>query len=220
MAKHAEDPRKNEQTHHDSDVPPRKKRRFLFRFFRVMVILTVVLLLINVLIGFLYHGPRTMADVVQAMPGVPLFPLADITKTNRLAQRAYTLPLLFMRLQGAEKAEFAQLQAPADNFFIVDWYRRSLPTMGWDFYGQQRLYSATRLIFIREHEGLQVMVGESHDIQTPIQLIYLAGLPRRQLVQLMHALPRGARAVPPPLGIRNSDKPQQKPTPQPTTGGR
>lgn len=170
-------------------VPAPRRRRFLWGV--LLAFGTVVLVLVGapLLIGQLYHGPRDLAAVTAAMPGVPLFPYARIAPENRLTQRTLGLPLLIARLQGAQRADAALLLAAADRDFVLDWYRRSAPFQQWQQVGTEELPGGTRLLFLRDHEGLQITVGPTAFIDTPVQLIYLDGLTDRQVAELRTAAP-------------------------------
>ena len=144
---------------------------------------------IVVFLGTLYHGPETMGGVAVVMPGVPIFPVSSLAPANRGAQRAMALPLWFIRRQGATHAETALLQAPADQEFILEWYQQAARPQGWSLVGHDGVVGGRRLVFLRGREGLQVTVGATADIFTPVQLIYMDGLTTRQVAQLAPAGP-------------------------------
>lgn len=195
----------------DTDASPAKprKRHWFWRLLRGVTIFTLILLVLNFTIGFLYHGPKTMPAIVAVMPGVPIFPLAKVSPSNPRAQRAMALPLCFMRLQGAKHADAAQILAPADDYFVTYWYRQSAMQMGWQLAGEEKFGGGRRLVFLREREGLQVVIGKTSDIFTPVQLIYLSGMADAQLRQLASGLPKEVDHDFPP--------PPQNATPKPVT---
>lgn len=183
---------------HDADtiksqfVPCR--RRWVRRLLVTAGILAVIFFGIPCLVGFTYRGPRDMDGVAAMMPGVPLFPLSTIAPGNLSTQRAMAIPLFIIRMQGVKRADIALLQAPADHEFVVDWYRMTAPRLQWMLVDQETLAQGSRLLFSRKHEGFQVIVGPTPEINTPVQLIYLNGLSERQLQQLIQM----PGSVPPP----------------------
>ena len=193
----------------------RKRRvRWGWRLLKILGVFVLLLIGLRFALARMYHGPQDLPGVIATMPRVPIFPYAKMAPNNRQVQRAMAIPLLFMRYQGASRAEAAQLQAPADDFFIADWYRRIAPSQGWTFDGQQAMGANTRLIFTRGHEGLQVLIGATKDIYTPFQLIYLQGMSDEQLVQLTGAIPgeEETEATPPTPAVQPV-KPHVVPTP-------
>ncbi|MHB9129511.1 MAG: hypothetical protein ACYDBB_00285 [Armatimonadota bacterium] len=174
---------------HEFVAIPRRRRRGA----RVLwVILSVLLILWGIYAGLgqLYHGPRNLKDVVAAMPGVPIFPLSTIARSNHLAQRTLAIPRLLMRMQGAKDVQAAVLQAPGDADFILYWYREVTPTQGWQLSGDELISHGRRLVYLRGQEGLQVLVGDTKGgLFSPVQLIYMTGLTAQQAQQLA-ALPR------------------------------
>lgn len=198
-----------------SPAKPRK-RHWLWRLLRGVTIFTLILLALNFAVSFLYHGPNTLPAIVAVMPGVPIFPLAQVSPGNPRAQRAMALPLWFMRLQGAKHAEAAQILAPADGYFIAYWYRQSASQLGWQLAGEEKLGGGRRLVFLREHEGLQVIIGKTRDILTPVQLIYLSGMADAQREQLASGLPKETDADFPPSPEHTATKPATPPTVPPT----
>lgn len=137
------------------------------------------------IIGEQYRGPRTLDAVTMAMPGVPLFPFATIAPSNRAAQRLLAVPLLLMRLQGVREVEAVMLQAPADREFVLDWYRRAAPFQNWIKLQEAPLSGGTRLIYARNREVLQVIIGRTRGgMVTPVELIYLNGVSDTQISRL------------------------------------
>jgi len=168
------------------------RRSWRYRLARGVIILLVcagTLVGIYYGSGALYHGPHTLAAVTAAMPGVPIFPLTSMAPFNISTQRALAMPLLLMRRQGAHRAEAALLQAPADREFIVGWYLQSASSQRWSLVANDTVGDNRRLVFLRAHEGLQVTVGATRNILTPVQLIYLEGLTDRLVAQLTPSEP-------------------------------
>lgn len=209
-------------------VSPRRK--WLRKTLYVLGVLTLLGILARVGTGYLYRGPRTMAQVTAVMPGVPIFPLSEMSSSNTRAQRAMAVPLWLMRKQGAKRAELAQIYAPADAYFIAEWYRRIAPSQGWSYVGEEKVGSGTRIVFTREREALQVVVGETQDILTPVQLIYLQGVSEKQKRQLSASardkvapvlperVPVAAQPPPTPAaGPPTATPPAVTPSPTPTT---
>jgi len=168
---------------HEATAKPRKRSRI--KIF-VLVLSALVLLVIAglVIVGQRYHGPRDLAAVTAVMPGVPLFPFAEISPANPAAQRLLALPLLLIRLQGARQAEAALLQVSAEHDFVLDWYRRAAPYQDWQKLRETNQSNGTRLLFSRDREVLQVIIGHTAQSITPIQLIYLDGVSPDQLTRL------------------------------------
>ena len=174
----------------------RKRHSWRYRAAKALIIVLVCAGMVAGIyagLGRLYHGPRTLAALTAAMPGVPIFPFSAMAPMNIGTQRALAAPLLLIRWQGARHAETALLQAPADREFIVDWYRQAARSQGWTLVANDVAGAGRRLLFLREREGLQVMVGQTANILTPVQLIYLEGLTGPQVTQLM---PKGALPEP------------------------
>jgi len=172
---------------HEATTTPRKRSRI--RTFLLTLAAVIVFIVAGLLIaGESYHGPCDLAAVTAMMPGVPIFPLSDMASSNRTTQRLMAIPLYLMRrgLQGEHRvAEAALLQAPAERDFVLDWYRRAAPYQDWKKLQDARLNNSTRLVFLRNREVLQVIVGHSTDgLVTPIQLIYLNGVSDAQIRQL------------------------------------
>ncbi|MHB0937224.1 MAG: hypothetical protein ACYDCO_02190 [Armatimonadota bacterium] len=168
---------------HDA-TQPRKRSRIR----TILLTLTAVIGLIVAglaIVGAQYHGPRTLDAVTKAMPGVPLFPFAGMAPSNGTAQRLLAVPLLLARLRGVRKAEAVVLQVPAEREFVLDWYRRATPYQGWTRLQEAPSSSGTRLVFLRNRELLQVVIGHTvNGINTPIQLIYLDGVSDAQITRL------------------------------------
>ena len=163
---------------------PRKRSRIRIV---VLTLITVIGLLVAglAIAGQQYHGPRTLAAVTKAMPGVPLFPFAAIAPSNPAAQRLLAVPLLLMRLQGVREAEAVFLQVPADREFVLDWYRRAAPYQDWIKLQEAPSNGGTRLVYARNREVLQIIVGRTKGgIVTPIELIYLNGVSDAQISRL------------------------------------
>jgi hypothetical protein len=172
---------------HEATTTPRKRSRI--RTFLLTLTAVIVFIVAGLWIaGESYHGPRDLAAVTAMMPGVPIFPLADMAPGNRTTQRLMAIPLYLMRrgLQGEHRAaEAVLLRAPADPDYVLDWYRRAAPYQDWKKLQVARLNNSTRLVFLRNHEVLQVIVGHSTDgLVTPIQLIYLNGVSDVQITRL------------------------------------
>ena len=164
--------------------PPRRRRwvRNLFLIFIGLIALAVGVLAI---VSEQYRGPRDLAGVTAVMPGVPIFPFADVAPNNRAAQRTMAIPLLLLRKQGARQAETALLQVPADRDFIRKWYQQTMPFQGWEQVREDVTAQGTRIIYLRRQESVQVYVGKTHSgMQTNIQLTYLDGLQPHQIEQL------------------------------------
>ena len=214
MAAQGGDPLVSGNDDNEGAVPRRRRwGRFFLALFVIFILLVVA---VRLLIGHVYQGPRTLADVVAVMPGVPLFPLTEVAPSNARAQRGLAIPLRLLRMQGVRHAEAAQLQAPADDYFIVAWYRRLAPSQGWSYAGEETLDSGTRLLFLRKNEGLQVFVGATSELYTPYQLIYLDGMTNTQIAQIATALPKvqyDALDTPPPPPPAPTPAPAPAPTP-------
>jgi len=168
---------------HEGKQPRRRSR---IRIVVLTLIGVIVLLAAGLSIaGGQYHGPRDLDAVTVAMPGVPLFPFADVAPSNRLAQRLLAVPLLLMRLQGVHEAEAVLLQVPADREFVLDWYRRAAPYQDWVKLQEAPSNGGTRFVYLRNREVLQIIVGRTvNGMVTPIELIYLDGVSDRQITQL------------------------------------
>jgi uncharacterized membrane protein YgcG len=169
---------------HDATAKPRKRSRI--KTF-LLVLLAVISLIVAgaAIIGEQYHGPRDLAGVTSMMPGVPLFPFTEIAPANRTVQRLLAAPLLLMRLQGARTAEAVLLQVPAEHDFVLDWYRRAAPYQDWKKLQESKQSNGTRLLFVRNREVLQVIIGHtSKESITPIQLIYLDGVSDTQITRM------------------------------------
>lgn len=147
-----------------------------------LLALLAVLIIGLVVIGESYHGPRDLKGVSLRMPGVPIFPYTSVAPRNRSAQRLLALPLLLMRARGVQAAETVTLLAPAERDFVRDWYRQIAPSQDWTLLRQDTVGRSTRLIFTRDHEVLQLLMGPTvNGLTTPVQLIYLRGVPARDI---------------------------------------
>lgn len=171
------------------------------------------------LLGVLYHGPTTIEAVTAVMPGVPLFPLAQVSSRNRGTQRALAIPLQLMRLQGATHAEAVLLQVPAEHDFVIEWYRRTAPFAQWHLVDYGDMGHRTRLVFLRGREGLQMLVGDTvGGLLTPIQIIYLNGLTPQQIEQLKPPQPIALVPLPPLRGHGTPVPPVATPPPSERIG--
>jgi len=156
---------------------------------RLFLLILIAVILLGVagmaIISEQYHGPRTLTAVTTTMPGVPLFPFAVLAPANRTAQRLLAGPLLLMRLQGARTAEAVLLQVPAEPDFVLEWYRGAAPFQDWKALRETEQPNSTRLLFTRNREVLQIIVGHSSNhLITPIEIIYLNGVSPAQLERL------------------------------------
>lgn len=131
-----------------------------------------------------YRGPQSLDAVQAVMPGVPIFPFAELTANNRQQQAAMAIPLLLLRRQGAVRAETVFLQVPADPDFMQEWHERALAERGWTRRTVETVGENRRLLFISGHAALQVLIGRQRDLTTAYQLIYLDGLPAEKLAGL------------------------------------
>jgi len=166
---------------HESTAKPRRRSRV--KIFLLVLFAVVSLVIAGLaIVGASYHGPRNLAAVTAVMPGAPLFPFAEIAPANRTAQRLLAIPLLLMRLQGARVAEAALLQVPAEQDFVLDWYRRAAPFQDWKKLRETKQSNGIRLLFSHDREVLQVIIGNTTAQSiTPIQLIYLDGVSPEQI---------------------------------------
>lgn len=167
----------------------RPRRRWVRRVVGTLLVLLLLAGSLAALSLVLYRGPRTLSDVVGAMPNVPLFPLSMLSSRNAAAQHALALPRWLLQRQGAQTVEIALLEVPADHGFVLDWYQRFAPYMGWTLARRETRGAGVRLVFLRGREGLQVIISPNRDLVTAYQLIYLDGLTARQLRQLHGSAP-------------------------------
>lgn len=189
---------------------PRPRRSRFWSAVSLLILLAFAAVAGYLALGLLYRGPASLDDVTQVMPGVPLFPLSRLASNNRLLQHAMAIPLRLIRLQGARRAESALLEAPGDSEFIVEWYHKVAPSQGWELVGEGKNGAGWRMLFVREQEGLQVLVGPTPFIVTPVQLTYLSGMTNAQMAQY-----RGAAWAPIKV-VETLPKLPPKPKPAPT----
>jgi hypothetical protein len=163
----------------------RKMRRVLI----VLGVFAVVLLGAGAVTHALYHGPRTMAQVMAVMPGVPIFPLAAVAPGNALGQQIMAIPLWRLRRAGAGRAETVLLAVPADREFVIEWYELVSPKAGWTLSGKVQDGQTTRLFFTRSHDGFQVLIGSNNDLICAYQIIYLQRISTELLKRLSAEYP-------------------------------
>lgn len=165
--------------------PPKRRRRWGLIVLAVCSIFIGAIVGGIVIIGERYHGPRNLDEVTVAMPGVPIFPFADVAPANRTAQRMLALPLLLARMHGAVRADAVMLQAPSDRDFVQAWYKQAMSFQGWAQAKEEVTSERIRLVFTRRREAVQIFIGQTQDqIITPIELIYVSGLTSGQIQQL------------------------------------
>ncbi|HOS42504.1 MAG TPA: hypothetical protein PK794_02330 [Armatimonadota bacterium] len=157
------------------------RRRWARWALATLAALGVLALGLTLVSAHLYQGPRTLDAVIAAMPEAPIFPFSELTANNRAGQRAMAIPLWLLRRQGAARAETAFLCVPADPVFLRAWYTGELTKADWTLAtnGQQRL------VFVKNHAAIQVLIGPRRDLLTAYQLVYLDGLTDRQVAQLL-----------------------------------
>ena len=169
------------------DEPKKRPRRG--RWWKTSLLILAILVALGagltVLTGQLYHGPRSLDAVTQSMPGVPIFPFAEVAPGNTTAQHLFAILLFLMRLRGIPTAETALLSVPAERDFVLDWYRKATPFQDWSTAREEQISEGTRLIYTRDKEALLILIGQTHDgLTTMIQLIYLGGLNTQQLEEV------------------------------------
>ncbi|MHB9024045.1 MAG: hypothetical protein ACYC7E_07685 [Armatimonadota bacterium] len=172
------EPREPHESHTDQpagskSAKERRRPSGWRKFFLISGVLVVVLAALWIIPGLIYHGPRRMEDVTIRMPGVPLFPISRIASGNRLAQSLMAAPLYLLRLQGAQHADIVTLHCPGDSEFVAEWYVQFAPGQRWTLLKKEGTPRQTRLLFLRDREGLQVYIGASNGLFAPVQLTYL-----------------------------------------------
>jgi hypothetical protein len=162
----------------------RRRRQWLWWTFGILGGLLILGMVLAVVSARSYRGPHSLEAVQVVMPGVPLFPFAELTANNTSQQTAMAIPLWLLRRQGAAHAETAFLQVPADPDFIEEWHRRALAKRGWTLSVREPAGEHRRLLFVKGDAAVQVLIGRQQDLTTAYQLVYLAGLPPRKLTDL------------------------------------
>lgn len=167
-----------EQESHMIRVINRRARRTSWQQGVYLLGVIVGLLLLS---GLTQPGPRRLADVPRMMPGVPLFPLATLAPDDLPSHFAMAPSLHLMEMQGAKRAVAVHLRVPAEQVYIRDWYRTVAPAQRWQLLGEYDALMTHRLIYLRDREGMQVGIGRTAGLYSPVQIIYLQGMTNAQL---------------------------------------
>lgn len=168
----------------DGNTKPKSKWRRLKWTLGILGVFVVLIVGLVLLSARIYRGPQSIEAVKATMPGVPIFPFAELTANNRAQQSAMAIPLWMLRRQGATRADTAFLQVPADPDFIQEWHERAMTKLGWTIKLREQVGQNRRLIFVKQQAALQVIIGPQRDLLTAYQLVYLDGLSERLLTEL------------------------------------
>jgi len=165
---------------------PRGKRRWPRKL--LLTLIGIVSLLVGglAIVGEQYRGPRSLAEMTAMMPGVPIFPFADLAPNYRASQRLMAIPLYLARMRGIRQAEVVALLAPADRDFVLTWYAQSMPFQGWTPLGATETARSTRIFYQRGQEVVQLYIGPTvGGRRTPLQVLYFDGVSPQQMRELL-----------------------------------